>query len=84
MTIMTEFGSAYIDQKGYYRISSVKEGNNGKRLHRLIMKPLLDYLEKKYPEITWVVHHKNKNSLDNRFENLQIMSNEKHNSIHMK
>lgn len=83
MAIITEFGSAYLDENGYYRISSVKEGNYGKRLHRLVMKPLLDYLEGKYPEITWIVHHKNRNSLDNRFENLEIMSSEKHNLIHL-
>lgn len=31
----TKFGNAKIDN-GYYRITSWKEGNNGKLLHRLI------------------------------------------------
>lgn len=32
----TKWGTAKINSDGYYVITSRKEGNNGKRLHRLI------------------------------------------------
>lgn len=78
-----KFGTVRIDN-GYYRVSSIKEGNRDKLVHRLVVKPLLDYLSSRYPEIKWEVHHKNENKLDNRFENLQIIPKEVHRRIHGK
>ncbi len=34
--IETKYGKANINNKGYYQIVSSKEGNFGKKLHRLI------------------------------------------------
>lgn len=34
--IKTKYGMVSVDSDGYYRITSVKEGNCDKRLHRLI------------------------------------------------
>jgi HNH endonuclease len=53
-----------------------------KRIHRQKLKSLLDYLYSKYPEIKWVVHHKDGNKQNNKFENLEIMPKEKHDRIH--
>lgn len=83
MKIKTEFGTAVIDN-GCYRIKSNEKGYRGKLLHRLKLKPILDYLEYKYPEINWVVHHKDGNRLNNEFINLQIMTHNQHSIFHNK
>jgi hypothetical protein len=76
MAVTTEFGSGYI-KDGYVRISSKKEGNFGKYLHRLVY-------EKHYGEIPkgHVVHHINGNKLDNSIENLELMTLKEHVSHH--
>ena len=73
----SEFGIFYIDDKGYCHISSRKEGNKGKLLHRLIMEKHLGRELKKEEE----VHHLNGDSLDNRIENLILCKNHQ---AHMK
>lgn len=77
-SIKTIFGNAKIDNEGYFKITSKREGNYNKRLHRLIIE--------KFYQIKildgWVVHHNNQNKLDNRITNLYLMRTEKHNKLH--
>lgn len=77
--IKTKFGNAHISE-GYYRICSHKEGNFGKRLHRLIYED--------YHKVTLlpngVIHHIDGNKLNNSIDNLTLMSASEHNSQHQK
>lgn len=77
--IKTKYGNARINSKGYYMISTSKEGNFEKYLHRLIY-------EEHYGEIPkgYFVHHKNENKLDNRIENLELVSHAEHTALHAK
>lgn len=74
----TPWGNSKVNTTGYYEISSTKEGNRGKRLHRLIF-------EKFYGEIPkgYVIHHKNGNKLDNCILNLQLMKLNTHSKYHI-
>ncbi len=75
--IKTKYGKARINSTGYYMISTQKEGNFEKYLHRLIY-------EEHYGEIPkgYFVHHKNGNKLDNRIENLEAISHAEHTRLH--
>ena len=77
--IKTKYGNARINSSGYYIISTCGEGNFEKYLHRLIY-------EDHYGEIPdgYMVHHKNENKLDNRIDNLELMSHEEHSAYHSK
>jgi hypothetical protein len=68
--IPTERGKA-ISTDGYYVI-------RGKKVHRIIME---ECLGRKLLR-TEIVHHINENKLDNRIENLQVVSRAEHNRIH--
>ena len=72
MVIKTEFGTGYI-KDGYIRISSIKQGNHGQYLHRLVY-------EKHHGKLSdgMVVHHKNGNKLDNSLDNLIAMPLKEH------
>lgn len=77
-TLHTKWGAAKIDSKGYYRITSIKEGNRDKLLHRLIWE---DFYGCEIPK-GYIIHHKNGNKLDNCILNLQLMSRADHNTLH--
>ena len=76
----TKFGNARIDNYGYYRITSGKEGNNTKRLHDLVFE---DYWGGKIPE-GYVIHHIDGDKLNNDINNLQMMERGEHISLHKK
>lgn len=75
--IKTEFGNVRINSKGYYQVTSTKEGNHNKMLHRLVW-------EDHYGIIPdgCVIHHKDGNKLNNDIHNLEIMDNFEHNQLH--
>lgn len=75
----TTFGNAKVNDDGYYRITSEKENNLGKFLHRLVWE---QWYGKLSPNTH--IHHINKNSLDNCIWNLEPMTNSEHLSLHHK
>ena len=77
-TLYTKYGTARINKEGYYWITSRKEGNNGKRLHRLIWE---DFYNTEVPK-GYVIHHRNFNKLDNCILNLQLMKKGEHTKLH--
>lgn len=76
--LKTKWGNARVHPDEYYTITSKKEGNSGKKLHRLIWE---DFYGKKVPT-GYVIHHLNGNKLDNRIQNLQCCSNKNHAHLH--
>lgn len=75
--LKTKYGNAKII-KGYYIITSRKEGNHLKFLHRMIWEDFYNY---KIPE-GYIIHHKNGNKLDNCILNLQLMKKSTHAIYH--
>ena len=75
----TKFGNSKINCRGYLAITSRKEGNNAKKLHRLMWEDFYGEIPEGY-----VIHHKNGNKLDNCILNLQLMRYEDHASMHHK
>lgn len=77
--LYTKFGKAQI-RRGYYVITTSKEGNCSKPLHRLIYED--------YHKITIlpnnVVHHIDGDKLNNDINNLQLVSWGEHSKIHHK
>lgn len=74
----TKFGNAKISNNGYYVITSKKEGNQNKLLHRLIWE---DFYNCEVPE-GYIIHHKNEDKLDNCILNLQVMRDKDHRILH--
>lgn len=68
-------GGRYIDLNGYVQVRI-----NGKyyREHRIIIEELTG----ENLSSDDVVHHKNKNKSDNRIDNLEVMTNSDHTSLH--
>ena len=76
----TKFGRARVGDVGYYRISSHKEGNYGKLLHRLIFE---DFYKIKLPQ-SILIHHEDRNPLNNEIWNLVPMTRAEHHRLHKK
>ena len=77
--IQTKWGNASI-KKGYYTITSYKEGNYDKLLHQLIWE---EHYGLKTPH-NYIIHHINGNKIDNCIQNLQCVKLSKHISFHNK
>ena len=75
--LITEFGRAKIDNKGYYRITSRKEGNHNKLLHRLFFEKFHGSIPEGY-----IIHHKDGDKCNNCILNLELMSVRYHQNIH--
>ena len=73
----TKYGTANIGSHGYYRITSEKEGNCHKLLHRLIFEDFYGYIPDNF-----IVHHKDGNKLNNCIMNLELISKNNHASLH--
>ena len=73
----TKFGRAYIGNHGYYVITSQKEGNHNKLLHRLIYEEAHGKIPNGYH-----VHHKDGNKLNNSIDNLELLEKREHHSLH--
>lgn len=73
----TKFGNVKLQSNGYYVVTTRKEGNNGKYLHRLLYEDFYGEIPEGYE-----IHHKNGNKLDNCILNLQLASNFEHVLIH--
>lgn len=78
--ITTKFGNVKVNKRGYYQITSVKEGNCHKLLHRLIYEEnygvtLMDWA---------VIHHKDSNRTNNDINNLVAMTQNDHTRLHNK
>ena len=74
----TKFGIATLDKNGYYWITSRKEGNHHKFLHRLIWE---DFYGFEIPD-GYHIHHKNKITTDNCILNLQLIREYDHYLLH--
>jgi hypothetical protein len=79
-TLHTKYGNARV-KDGYYKISSRKEGNMGKLLHRLIA---ADYFGEwiNDPQDFFDIHHIDENPLNNCVLNLEPMPHNEHSRIH--
>ena len=78
--LYTKFGTAKINNYGYYQITNNKENNMGKYLHRLIFE---DYHNCKLDEND-VIHHIDGDKLNNHPANLICMSRKAHRLLHAK
>lgn len=74
----TKWGNAKINNHGYYVITSRKEGNHNKQLHRLIWE---DFWKTEVPQ-GYHIHHRNFNKLDNCILNLQLIRAYDHHKLH--
>ena len=77
-SITTKFGTAKIGHNGYWVITSRKEGNGNKLLHRLLYEDFYGVTLLKGN----VIHHKDENKLNNRISNLELITKGEHNSLH--
>lgn len=73
----SKYGTAKLENNGYYNITTRKEGNPRKRLHRLIYEDNFGVIPKGY-----VIHHKDGNKLNNCIINLEAIPHSKHSTEH--
>ena len=78
MSIKTKFGNAYVTSGGYLAISSIKEGNLNKLVHRLVFE---DFYKIKLPSDVHI-HHLDGNKQNNEIWNLVPMTNQEHSTLH--
>ena len=73
----TKWGTARINNKGYYAITTSKQGNRDKLLHRLIW-------ENNYGDVPkgLEIHHKDNNKLNNCLMNMVILTKSDHMKLH--
>lgn len=69
----TKFGTAKVNELGYYRITSGKEKNHLKFLHRLMFEDFYGEIPKGFH-----IHHKDKNKLNCCIMNLELIDGSKH------
>ena len=83
-TLYTKYGTARINNEGYYWITSRKEGNNGKRLHRLIATDYFgDWINKPLIDGERIeIHHVDGNPLNNCVLNLLPIPASEHRRLH--
>lgn len=80
----TKFGRARINHNGYYQITSHKEGNWHKLLHRLLFEEYYQIsIENEFPNQKMAVHHIDENKINNNIWNLDIMTISEHRKLHM-
>ena len=77
--LSTPFGTATLCNDGYYRITTKKEGNNGKKLCRLIYE---DHHNVKLSS-DFAIHHIDKNKANDSIENLIALPQSEHRRHHM-
>lgn len=75
--IFTKYGTCIEDKDGYWIVSSRKEGNKNKRLHRLVWEEYNGPIPHGF-----VIHHKDNNRKNNNIDNLEILSSFEHNALH--
>lgn len=80
MTLMkTEFGNVKLQEStGYLHVTSKKEGNHHKKLHRLIWEK---HYRKPVPK-GYVIHHIDRNPVNNQINNLQCVEERLHTQYH--
>lgn len=74
----TKFGTAKLDNKGYYLITTRKEGYHGKALHRLLFEDF--YNISLPPNID--IHHLDGDKLNNNIWNLIPLTRSEHMTLH--
>lgn len=80
--IKTKYGNANLNDWGYYRITSRKEGNHKKLLHRLIFEDFYNIkLDEEFPEGVHI-HHIDGNKTNNEIWNLEPTPESEHMSLH--
>ena len=74
----TKWGNALINERGYYQITTRKDGFKGEFLHRLIYQAYFPNEDiSKY-----VIHHKDGDKLNNNINNLVKMEKGLHTTLH--
>ena len=77
--IKTKYGRAGLNHKGYYRITSRKEGNHHKQLHRLIYEDFYKVCLLPFVDL----HHIDGNKQNNSINNLKPIYHKEHTRKHL-